>query len=68
MGSHDRSHAVTNAGQDAGRTQGVTLLQTRPDQTRVVLTVVCGVSGQSSRSSHGDLREPPAIELEKAGR
>lgn len=58
--SHARSHAVTDTVTDnrshAVRPRGVTLLQTRPDQTRLVLGSVGGVCGYFFHPSLGTAR------------
>lgn len=37
--------------------------QTRPDQTRVFLTAVCGVSGYSCIASNGELGSRPGFDF-----
>ncbi len=67
--SHTWSHGVTDAVPngvtdvvtDAVRPSGVTLLQTRPDQTRVLVQVSCGVFALGLHASHGDLDSAPSM-------
>ena len=56
--SHTVSHVVTDIGCHAVSHTVGHAAQTRPDQTRVLVTAACGVSGHSFHPSHGDLPSP----------